>query len=298
MPVESRCIGGLFRARNIRDSGLRRITGCYNLYREEAVIEVEQRSSGRLHKDLLYVQAESRIEDLLVRGRYKAGDRIPPEAVLVKDLGVSRATVRAGLSRLVGRGLLEKRQGSGTFLVEPPEGARLRNGLERLETYTVHAGRLGLTLGSKDLKIEPADAGTAEAAALEVALGSRLARVSRILLVDGEPAAWMDDVVPVEVLALVIFREHFRPDAMVLDLLVSEGVPIGFSKLDIGAGISGPGDDVGRALGLESPCATLTLTETMYLADGRPAQWSQNVFLPGHLELHVVRELFEVRRLS
>ena len=224
------------------------------------------------------MQAESRIEDLLVRGRYKAGDRIPPETELGKTLGVSRATVRSGLSRLVGRGLLQKRQGSGTFLVRPPEGARLRNGLERLETYTVHAGRLGLKLGSKDLSIGLAGAGAMEAAALEVATGSQLVKVSRVLLVDGEPAAWMDDVVPQEVMAAETVRERFRPDAMVLDLLVSEGVPIGFSKLDIGAEISGPEDGVGRALELERPCATLSLTETMYLADGRPAQWSHTSF--------------------
>lgn len=251
-----------------------------------------------LRKDLLYVQAESRIEDLLVRGRYKAGERIPPEAELVKSLGVSRATVRAGLSRLVGRGLLEQRQGSGTFLVRPPEGAKLRNGLERLESYTVHAGRLGLTLDSRDLSIEPVRAGLEEAAALEVVAGSWLVRVSRVLLVDGEPAAWMADVVPEEVLAVEEVRERFQPDAMVLDLLVSEGVPIGFSKLDIEAQISGPDDSAGRALGLEQQSAALMLTETMYLADGRPAQWSRNLFLPGHLELHVVRELFEVRRFS
>jgi GntR family transcriptional regulator len=40
------------------------------------------------------------------------------------------------------------------------------------------------------------------------------------------------------------------------------------------------------------------LTQTMYLADGRPVQWSRDTFLPGHLNLHVVRELFEVRNLS
>ena len=57
------------------------------------------------------------MEDLLLWGRYKAGDRIPPEADLVDALGVSRVTVRAGLTRLVERGLLERRQGSGTFLV-------------------------------------------------------------------------------------------------------------------------------------------------------------------------------------
>jgi GntR family transcriptional regulator len=244
------------------------------------------------------VQVEQRIEDLLVRGHYRAGERIPPEAELVERLGVSRATVRAALGRMVERGLLERRQGSGTFLVRPPEGARLRNGLERLETYTVHAERLGLELDSRDLRIEAAGAKADEALALEVPLESPLVRVSRVLLVDGEPAASMVDVVPEEILSTEEVRERFRPDAMILDLLVSEGVPIGFSKLLIDAALISPENPAGRALGVESPSAVLSLTETMYLTGGRPAQWSRNLFLPGHLDLHVIRELFEVRRLS
>jgi hypothetical protein len=35
----------------------------------------------------------------------------------------------------------------------------------------------------------------------------------------------------------------------------------------------------------------------MYLTDGRPVQWSRNTFLPGNLDLRVVRELFGVRNL-
>jgi GntR family transcriptional regulator len=35
----------------------------------------------------------------------------------------------------------------------------------------------------------------------------------------------------------------------------------------------------------------------MYLTDGRLVQWSRDTFLPGKLDLHVVRELFEVRNL-
>lgn len=259
---------------------------------------VRRSEFGPLDRDLLYVQVERSLEDLLVRRRYKAGDRIPPEAELVESLGVSRATVRAGLARLVERGLLEKRQGSGTFLVRPPEGARLRNGLERLETYTVHAGRLGLELDSRDLRIEAVGADPEEAAALEAPRGSALARVRRTLLVDGEPAAWMLDVVPEDIITAERVRERFRPEAMLLDLLVSEGVPIGFSKLQIDAEMIGPDDEVGATLGLESPSAALSLIETMYLTGGRPAQWSRNVFLPGNLDLHVVRELFETRHLS
>ncbi len=233
-----------------------------------------------------------------MQGRYKAGDRIPPEAELVEALGVSRVTVRAGMARLVERGLLQRRQGSGTFLVRPPGGARLAAGLERLETYTVHAGRLGLRLGSADLGVEAVGAGPDEAAALEVPEGSLLVKVSRVLLVEGKRAAWMVDVVPEDVVGFEEVREHFRPDAMVLDLLVSGGVPVGFSQMFIEAVMLGPEDHVGRKLGLRSPSAALSLTQTMYLTDGRPVQWSRDTFLPGNLNLHVVRELFEVRNLS
>ena len=206
--------------------------------------------------------------------------------------------MRAALARLVERGLLERRRGSGTFLVRPPGGARLQSGLERLETYTVHAERLGLKLRSEDLVIEAAGAGTDEAAALEVSRGSPLVKVSRVLLVDGKRAAWMVDVVPEDVVGFEDASERFRPDAMVLDLLVSQGVPVGFSQMFIEAVMIGPEDHVGRKLGLGSLSAALSLTQTMYLTDGRPVQWSRDTFLPGHLNLHVVRELFEVRRLT
>jgi GntR family transcriptional regulator len=43
--------------------------------------------------------------------------------------------------------------------------------------------------------------------------------------------------------------------------------------------------------------AALSLIQTMYLTSGQPVQWSRDTFLPGKLDLHVVRELFEVRNL-
>src|SRR5215212_3511965 len=148
-------------------------------------IKLDPLNPGVRNGDPLYLQVERRIEDLLLRGLYKAGDRIPPEAELVTSLGVSRVTVRAGVARLVERGVLERRQGGGTFLVRPPEGARLAAGLERLETYTVHAGQLGLQLDSQDLTIEACGASKDEAAALKVEGGTPLVRVSRVLLIEG-----------------------------------------------------------------------------------------------------------------
>ena len=206
--------------------------------------------------------------------------------------------MRAGLARLVERGVLDRRQGSGTFLVRPPDGARLRSGLEKLETYTVHAERLGVRLSSADLEIEEVGASPDEAGALEVAEGDPLVRVSRVLLMEDAPAAWMVDHVPAGIVGAKRVREHFRPDAMLLDLLVSEGVPVGSSQMSIEAVMIGPDDSIGAKLKLEALTAALSLAQTMYLADGRPAQRSHDTFLPGKLNLHVVRELFEVRKLG
>jgi GntR family transcriptional regulator len=282
----------------LREMGGRVGFVCSQEAAKELEIGLDGQYSGPLKDAPLYVQVEQRIEDLLLQGRYKAGDRIPPETELVAALGVSRVTVRAGLARLVERGVLERRRGSGTFLVRPPGGARLQSGLERLESYTVHAERLGLKLDSKDLGIEAVGAEPNEAAALEVPEGSPLVKVSRVLLVEGRPAAWMVDVVPDDIVGFGDVRERFRPDAMVLDLLVSEGVPVGFSQMSIEPVMLGPEDHAGGKLGLRSHSAALSLTQTMYRTDGRPVQWSRDIFLPGHLNLRVVRELFEVRRLT
>ena len=49
-------------------------------------------------------------------GRLQPGDRLPTEAVLVEQFGVSRTVIREALSRLKSVGLIESRQGSGVYV--------------------------------------------------------------------------------------------------------------------------------------------------------------------------------------
>src|SRR5206468_11940374 len=51
----------------------------------------------------------------------RPGDRIPPERQLVRDLGVSRSSMREALRVLISLGLLEVREGKGTFVAENHE---------------------------------------------------------------------------------------------------------------------------------------------------------------------------------
>jgi len=58
----------------------------------------------------------SRLRDMIHSGELSAGDRLPPERDLAKLLGVSRPTLRAGIRSLSTVGILQSRQGAGTFV--------------------------------------------------------------------------------------------------------------------------------------------------------------------------------------
>ncbi len=55
----------------------------------------------------------ARIEQQIVTGRLRVGDRLPPERELVELLGVSRAAVREALRVLEAQGVLRSRVGTG-----------------------------------------------------------------------------------------------------------------------------------------------------------------------------------------
>src|SRR6476469_4908072 len=60
------------------------------------------------------------VRELIVRGKLRPGHRLPTERELVRDIGVSRTSVRAGLQALAAKGLLVIRQGAGTFVADGP----------------------------------------------------------------------------------------------------------------------------------------------------------------------------------
>ena len=92
-----------------------------------------------------------------LRGRieteqWPVGTRIPPEPALVDLLGVGRNTVREAVQSLVHAGLLERRQGSGTYVLSRSElavtmgrqiaDARQRDVVEVRRALEVEAARL------------------------------------------------------------------------------------------------------------------------------------------------------------
>jgi GntR family transcriptional regulator, transcriptional repressor for pyruvate dehydrogenase complex len=58
----------------------------------------------------------SHFTELIMQQQLRPGDRLPPERQLAEELGVSRTSLREAVKRLQEKGLLDARQGSGTFV--------------------------------------------------------------------------------------------------------------------------------------------------------------------------------------
>lgn len=87
-----------------------------------SVLNVRERSrlqSGEMH---------AYFRSAIVTGALARGDRLPAERQLAQDFGANRRTVREVLDRLARDGMIERRQGSGSYVAwaaEKPEPGRL-----------------------------------------------------------------------------------------------------------------------------------------------------------------------------
>jgi GntR family transcriptional regulator, transcriptional repressor for pyruvate dehydrogenase complex len=71
----------------------------------------------------VYEQVIEQIKDMIVTGKLKKGDRLPPERDLVEQLQVSRTSIREAIRALQIIGLVECRQGGGNFIKESFENS-------------------------------------------------------------------------------------------------------------------------------------------------------------------------------
>jgi GntR family transcriptional regulator, transcriptional repressor for pyruvate dehydrogenase complex len=63
------------------------------------------------------------LEQRILEGSLRPGDRLQPERELAAELGVSRSSLREAIQKLVSRGMLSSRQGEGTFVTDRLEAA-------------------------------------------------------------------------------------------------------------------------------------------------------------------------------
>ncbi len=96
-----------------------------------------------------YLQIVDQIRSMIVSGKLKVGDKLPPERILAEKFGTSRASIREALSALEIIGIVESRSGQGNFikvdgLETPIDGKMLKELFRSHSPYEIFEARLEL----------------------------------------------------------------------------------------------------------------------------------------------------------
>jgi GntR family transcriptional regulator len=237
--------------------------------------------------------AERALRNWLAPGRYRQGDRLPPEHEVAAMLGVSRGTLRSALQRLEESGEIVRRQGSGTFVGRMAVPTAFGERLERLEPYSSVAQRRGLELSAQDLKIEHRAVGGEAGEALGLEPDAQATAISRTLVAGSSPVAVMFDVVhpSIELGAEDSFRAALEDGQMVLDVLIDLGIPVTYARTRVIPALLTPRERAGKMLGIRRTTAGIELEELIFAGRDDRVAYSRDLFAPGGIEVMVMRSL-------
>ena len=143
-----------------------------------------------------------------------------------------------------------------------------------------------VTMG--ELKVDQRSGTEEELVALGLSPGMPILHVSWVIRAEGNPAAFLVDILPGDVLNLEELKDRFT--GSVLDLLLRKGTPVlASSRTEISAVSASP--EVARALGIQRGDVLLKFTAYLYDTHGRVVDYSFSHFLPGYFKFHVVRRV-------
>ena len=214
------------------------------------------------------------------------GGRLLTEPKLAEQLGVSRYTLCEAMRTFETQGRLRRRQGVGTFAVHPSQV--IESGLEVLESIESLAEKIGLPVTIGDLKTEYQQANDDIASVLRIPPGSDVLRVSRVILAENRPVAYLIDILPEKILSNEEVNDGFT--GSVLDLLLKRGDPeFGTSCCEVAAVVAE--QEIPKALNIQRGTAILRFEAILNTGDGIPVDYSLSYFLPGYFKFHVIRRV-------
>jgi GntR family transcriptional regulator len=232
-------------------------------------------TSKRLHESLQQIILSA-----------ETGARLPSEPDLAKQLGVSRATLREAMRIFETQGMIHRRQGSGTFVSRPTQV--IDSGLEVLESIDALAKKIGLSVLPGELNVASRPATEEEALALTLPPETQVLHLSRVILAEGHPVAYLVDILAEDTLNADELGPEFT--GSVLDLLIERGRPgLVSSRCEINAVTAS--SEVARAMRIQRGDVLLRFIAYLYSTNGQVVDYSYSYFLPGYFRFHVLRRV-------
>lgn len=218
----------------------------------------------------LYFQVSSRLEAAITSGAIPTGARLENEIAIAKKLGLSRPTVRRAIQDLVDKGLLVRRRGIGTQVVQGQvtRQVELTSLYEDLQSANHDPGTRVLDHGI----IAASDS---VATALGIAAGAEVVYVRRLRSTDAVPVAVLENFLPTEFSDVTTEQLEQRG---LYQILRARGVTIRIAKQKIGARRA-HGDE-SELLDIDRGGPVLTMERIAFDNSGRAIEFGHHCYRP------------------
>lgn len=220
----------------------------------------------------LYFQVAQQLEEAIRTGELAPGQRLENEVDLADRFGLSRPTVRQAIQELVRKGMLVRKRGVGTQVVQGQGGSDVTRPVALSSLYDDLA-RAGRSPRTEVLAhgMEPADAQVATA--LGVREGSDVVRIERLRSVGDEPLALMCNWLP---LGLASYTSADLAEHGLYELLRRSGVHMRIATQRIGARAATTAE--AKLLHERRGAPLLTMERTAYDDSGRAVEFGAHAY--------------------
>jgi DNA-binding GntR family transcriptional regulator len=216
----------------------------------------------------LYFQVAQHLERMIESGDLAAGTRLENEIDLAGRLSLSRPTMRRAIGYLVDRGLLVRKRGVGTQVMQ----AKVRRQVELTSLYD-DLDKTGRTPGTRVLSFAVEPVPDTVAHELGVAEGTAVYVFERLRYAEAEPLALMHNYVPANLLKLS--AEDLEAQGL-YNLFRANGINLRIAKQSIGAQASTAAQ--ARTLGETKGAPVLTMVRAAYDDQDRAVEYGSHIY--------------------
>jgi GntR family transcriptional regulator len=232
-------------------------------------------TSSEAHDSRVPVPLYRRISDELKvkieAGEYQPGDRLPSELELARAHSVSRITSRQALDLLGAEGLLVRRQGMGSFVVE----RRVTQPLVRLTDFVEDMAAARLRPESRVLGFVTETAPMGVTVTLGLAPGTSVYRLDRLRLADGSPIALDWTWLPLQFGRLLVDQDLTQ--CTIYSILEQHyGIPVVSGEYTLAASVAD--ETQAGLLDVPSGSPLLVFDRTSFTASDKPVYYQKRFY--------------------
>jgi GntR family transcriptional regulator len=230
-----------------------------------------------------YLQIAQSIRDAVRGGRLPVGSVLPPERAVCERFGVSRMTLRQAYDLLEREGLLERRQGRGTFVSRE----RIQKQQQQMRSFTEEITAHGGKPSSRLISFVAVKQSQAAREFFGLPEDELLWDIRRVRLNDGVPIALEHAQIPCYLCPTL---DRFNLLTQSLYLILQEHFKVRLVRCEEAISARRPGPQEKRHLGRPLSAAVLKIERRSYSANDTPVELGVTTYR-GDLYTAIIRSV-------